>query len=67
MDEHTAEMDYQKELLEAISELSDREKAQVLFGLLKADPQGLDYLDSRQWAWEQHKPRRTAPGAAGAT
>lgn len=58
-------MDYQKELLEAISELSHKERGQVLFGLLKADPQGLDYLDSRQWSWEQHKASQNGPTAAG--
>jgi len=52
-------MNYEKELLEAISTLSDVEKSQLLFALMKEDPAGLDFLDSRKWSWEQYRPTRS--------
>lgn len=52
-------MSYEKELLEAISTLTDVEKSQLLFALMKEDPAGLDFLDSRKWSWEQYRPTRS--------
>lgn len=62
-------MSYEKELLEAISTLTDVEKSQLLYALMKEDPAGLDFLDSRKWSWEQYRPTRdqleasTIPGS----
>jgi hypothetical protein len=55
---HAGPMSYEKELLEAISTLTDVEKSQLLFALMKEDPAGLDFLDSRKWSWEQYRPTR---------
>lgn len=52
--EHDAYMDYRRELMQAIGELTSTQKSQLLLHLLEDDHQGLDIIDSRKWRWHEY-------------